>query len=431
MTHPLDDLGRSVRESLGDGPDDFRRERQRRRLLRSVEGAIPAARRRQRTRLVWAGGALAAAGVVALSIVLLLPDTELIHCWVRGGNRLEEGQRLEARAAPVNVDFSEGSELIVERRSRVRLRRARRDKVQVVLESGSLRADIASGHHVSWTYQAGPYQVHVLGTLLGISWNTRAGVLKVGVTRGSVRVTGGAISSGGITVGAGQRVKADFNRGEVRLYRDPERRGPTPSPGPAPSPEADATSAVRATDATAAVDSERLDAAAPTRVKKVRPGRPAHWKKLARAGEYAAAVSAARGIGWDQLLRRSGPWDLLLLADAARLGGEPPLARRTLVLIRKRFTGQKAAKMAAFRLGRLAFDQQRDYKLAATWFRRFLKEAPKSTLAAGARGRLMLSLQRAGDQAGAARMAREYLSRHPGGSYAAAATSVLAGARPK
>lgn len=416
MTGPFETLGRSIREPLGDGgPDPHRRESQRRRLLSSVEGRRVRARRR-----VWVGaGALAAAGAAAVLLLLLLPDPgQPMQCRIRGGDKIEEGEWVEAKDDRVTFEFSEGSAVTLARGSRARLRGIKHDQVQVVLESGRLRADIASGHNISWTYQAGPYRVHVLGTVLGVLWDADTRVLEVDVTRGSVKVSGGNIHGSGITVGAGQRVKADLSRREVRLFR-PDRRDNAPAAPQAPARvDAEATS-------TSDLPPSPQDTGRPRR------NVPARWKQLARAGEYAAAVSAARQTGWRRVLQQSGPWDTLLLADAARLSRQYRLARSALASIRKRFPGQEPAAMAAFRLGRLAFDHERDHGEAAKWFQRFLHEAPRSALVQGARGRLMISLQRAGDAGGATRTASEYLTRHPGGSYAAAARSILAGGRPR
>ena len=118
------------------------------------------------------------------------------------------------------------------------------------------------------------------------------------------------------------------------------------------------------------------------------------------------------------------------LLSSARLSGEQGTARRALLSLRKRFGGSNAAAMAAFRLGRLSWDNDQDAGEAARWFRRYLSEAPRGALAADARGRLMVALRDSGQLGEARRVAKSYLSLHPQGSYANIATSLL-GPKPR
>jgi TolA-binding protein len=93
--------------------------------------------------------------------------------------------------------------------------------------------------------------------------------------------------------------------------------------------------------------------------------------------------------------------------------------------VRSRFPGTEQARSAAFRLGRVAFDQENDYADAARWFAAVLEEGDAGPLAAEARGRLMHAFVRAGDGARARQAAAEYLRSHPDGDYAPLARSLL------
>jgi hypothetical protein len=84
------------------------------------------------------------------------------------------------------------------------------------------------------------------------------------------------------------------------------------------------------------------------------------WRRFARGGQYAKALVAARRAGLSRLLRRSSSSDLLLLADAARLGGNVDMAEKVLKTVRRRFGKKKAARQAAYRLGRLMMEKRRN-----------------------------------------------------------------------
>ena len=81
--------------------------------------------------------------------------------------------------------------------------------------------------------------------------------------------------------------------------------------------------------------------------------------------------------------------------------------------------------MSAFTLGRIAYDERRNYREAARWFQSYLREEPLGGLAREAAGRLIESQRAAGDIAGARESASSYLGKYPAGPHAALARSVL------
>ena len=85
---------------------------------------------------------------------------------------------------------------------------------------------------------------------------------------------------------------------------------------------------------------------------------------------------------------------------------------------RRRFPGNERAAVAAFALGRIAFDQRGNYSDAARWFRSYLTEQPSGRLARDALGRLMEAFHRAGDKASARGEAAHYLELYPTGPHA-------------
>jgi outer membrane protein assembly factor BamD (BamD/ComL family) len=94
--------------------------------------------------------------------------------------------------------------------------------------------------------------------------------------------------------------------------------------------------------------------------------------------------------------------------------------------LRTRFPGTPEAATAAFILGRIAQDQNRDDAHAAGWFGLYLREQPNGELAADALGRLVEASDRMHDEAGAVRAAERYLAAYPTGPHAEYARRVLA-----
>jgi TolA-binding protein len=150
------------------------------------------------------------------------------------------------------------------------------------------------------------------------------------------------------------------------------------------------------------------------------------WKKLAEEGRYEEAVQAAEAVGFPALCGKLGPADLLRLAEVARFAGRPARAEQALVALRKRYARGRHAAIAAYTLGRTAFDQQAEYGKAARWFEVYIEEQPAGPLAREALGRLMEARQRAGLKEQARSAAREYLQRYPRGPHADIASRLTA-----
>jgi TolA-binding protein len=149
------------------------------------------------------------------------------------------------------------------------------------------------------------------------------------------------------------------------------------------------------------------------------------WQQLARAGSYREALERAETQGFDSLLAAASAEELRTLADAARLAGSPERARQALVELRRRFPTAEGAALAAFLLGRAAFDEDKAYGAAASWFSIYLAEAPAGPFAREAAGRLLEARSLAGDERGARAAARAYLAAYPDGPHAARARNLL------
>ena len=101
-------------------------------------------------------------------------------------------------------------------------------------------------------------------------------------------------------------------------------------------------------------------------------------------------------------------------------------AKRVFLAARQRFPGSPQAAVAAFNLGRLAFDALDDAAESGRWFETAYAEQPNGPLAQESLGRLMEARQERGDVAGAREVAAKYLQRFPIGPHAAAAKELVA-----
>ncbi len=417
-----DQLGEQLREQLRYGPDGDRRRlaQQQQRLIDEVAARRTATMRRPAFAVVAAAALL----IISAGILLWISAEPSIECHTDSGRALAEGDWVEAPAGQVKLMFTEGSVTQLEQRSRVRLSRNNASETRLTLEAGKLRAHITRTGR-AWSFQAGPYRVRVTGTRLAISWDSQRQQFEVSVSDGEVHVFGDGIARAGLAVRRGERLKADRRRGEIRHLRrvkpaaalDAGEQEGAPA---TPRPDAAALDLPTGTDL-----AEHRPVTRKRRPRRLHGADGEQWQRLAKKGDFHGALRVAQEIGLSRVINSASAWDLLLLADAARLGGKPGLARRVLVSLRKRSRGTEQARLAAFRLGRLAFDTRRDYKEAVRWLRRFIAEAPAHSLAGHARGRLMLALKRCGEAEAAAKNAAIYLREHPGGSYAAAARGIL------
>ena len=145
-----------------------------------------------------------------------------------------------------------------------------------------------------------------------------------------------------------------------------------------------------------------------------------------RSGRHREALDAAEAAGFSSECAKASAADLVALGDAARYTGRLDLAGEAYRAVRARFPGHERAAVAAFAMGRIAFDQRADFPDAARWFRTYLAEQPGGRLDRDALGRLMESLSRLGDTGGARSEATRYLERYPTGPHAEMARRLTA-----
>jgi TolA-binding protein len=149
------------------------------------------------------------------------------------------------------------------------------------------------------------------------------------------------------------------------------------------------------------------------------------WRQLAAAGRFQEAMQRAATDGFSGLCNSAPAADLLTLSEVARFARQSARAKEALLALRRRFHERPEASIAAFVLGRLAFDEDRDYPAAALWFKRYLDTSTEAPLSREAAGRLVEALAKARDHAAARTAARDYLDRYPDGPHAHFAAQVL------
>ncbi len=278
---------------------------------------------------------------------------------------------------------------------------------RVVVERGSVRANVVPRRGNDWSVIGGPFEIHVTGTSFDAGWDPDREELHVAVRHGSVLVRGPCLPVARPLTGGQEATLSCV---------PPEASRPAPSNPIAPRALASATAGTPAHAPAPAPPPTTASTAAP----------PPSWRDLARAGAYKEAIAAAEAEGFDRLCDDLPAPDLMDLASTARLGGRAALAADAYTAVRRRFPGTDHAATAAFRLGQLAFDGAHAFAEARRWFLTYLAERPGGALEAEALGRTMESEQRLGDLPAARATAARYLARHPDGAHAALARSLLA-----
>jgi hypothetical protein len=387
MSRGLKQLGREVGEAQERQLDAFDLEAQRTRFLLQALSEP----RRHRLARSWSAAPLAAAAVVVLA--LWWSRDAALSFRVAGKAGREDMWIAAPARSDLSLDFSDGSSVILDAEARARVMERSQHGARILLERGTLRARITHREGTRWRVDAGPFQVHVVGTAFELSWRDERFVLQL--HDGAVRVVGPTLPAARNIV-AGERLYVDLGR--------------APTAGPTAEPVPQVT----------ALKTQAAGVARPLST----------WRRLAAAGAHRQAFRALISEGFEALLRAGGASDLALAGDVARFAQHPAQARAALIALRARFPATPLAAEAAFGLGRLVFEQPGSAAEAARWFDVYLQEEPRGAFAREATGRLIechVQLQHAER---AERAAREYLVLFPDGPHAGLARALL-GAAPQ
>ena len=395
-------------------------------------------------RWVSLGTAVAAAAAVVL-VLVSLQRAPFLTFKIEG----PFGQSGDLLAPPVGqaqaAVFSDGSRVVVGDRSNVRIDSVDSEGATVILDDGRLEASIVHRPSTRWMVRAGDYRIRVTGTRFSTNWNRHNRELTVRLFEGSVEVFGPGMAASGAKVRAGHVLRVNAHgatlaaadtmpaapmailqpviepipappavtepaapgaAAEVSPAIAPPAIAP-PAPVPVPAPVAPASRLHRA--ATRAI-SPAATPPASTPAASASTG----WRSLARHAQYREALAVAVGEGFDAQCEQLRAEDLVLLADVARLSGDYKRADQAYHAAMRRFP---ALDRPAFLLGVMSFEARHDYRDAASWLSRYLREHPTGPLATEAAGRLVEAWDLAGDTAKAREAARDYLRDHPTGPH--------------
>ena len=341
---------------------------------------------------------------------------------VDGGNVVSDGFVRASADAVTTLRFSDGTNVALASRSKVRLLSTEADGPKVAIDDGEARVRVFHREGTRWLFDAGPFTIVVKGTSFVVRWSESDKWLRLYLKSGAVAVSG-PLPSGELVVREGQALGAAA-RGRDRPSR--RRRRPHAQLG--------STHRAAADHARASARSAPIGDPAPEHEPTVEPRSAGtshrreesarNWSHKLAAGKTKQILEEAHALG-DAAIEEGTSADLDALADAARYNAKDELARRVLLAQRRRFPSGPRAARAAFLLGRLEEAAGRPAK-ALEWFDGYLREAPSGPYASEALGGKMGVLQRVYGNEKARAVAEEYLRRFPSGSYSAAAQALTA-----
>jgi len=401
-------LGDRLATALGDGPSASSRIKQRERLIRSVELGLDAPQRGSKPQAMGAALAIAVAAIALVVYVVRWSSTErAIHATWNGVSLYGPSVVEAATNRPQSLEFTEGSEVLLEPDTRVNLVSMSNHEANLNLDDGHILASIRKHTGVTWTIAAGPYRIRVVGTRFTVDWDCDRGKFRVAIREGRVKVSGGDLPNEGLVLDAGTTLERGAKTEYAKPTTQTEVVAPAELSAALPAPPIAPTKGL-----ISPVQSSGVSVAEPT------------WSMLAQQGKYKESLALAETLGFDRLINEVNENELLLLANAARYSGDSPRAHQAQLKLRERFAGRRSAALAAFYLARSALDIEHRPDLAIHWFETFLTESPRGDLAALARAHLMSLWLNLGQREKAHQVALDYLRYHPDGAQAAQARSL-------
>lgn len=400
-----------------------------------------AARRARRPRRMFGWATAAAVGVTVLAgwWGLGRRDAAALSFQVRNGAVSHGGYVSASMVQSTEMQFSDGSNIVLEPGSRSRVSDLDARGGRVLIETGRARVHVQHRPRARWSVEAGPYTVRVLGTTFDLGWSGSDEILDLNLRKGSVLVKG-PLAEKGLIMQAGQRLVARVKEGKIFLGAEPDQTaaaGAQPgavAPAVADPARSEPELAPRAESAPvrrwAARNANRVAArnAATTAVSREAGGvRELSWSQRLSQGDFHGIVEDAERAGLESTLSSAPAQDLSVLADAARYARRTEIARRALLAERRRFPNSRQARDAAFFLGGVSEDDPSTGREAAlAWYERYLRENPDTgTYLPQALGRKMVLLRNLQGLSAAQAVATEYLARFPEGPYAAQARRLL------
>lgn len=327
-----------------------------------------------KTRSAWSWKYVPALAVAALVAFVLWPAAALDYEVVGASS---EGGYLRAPAtASATISFSDGTSIIADAGTRLRLDEVESNGARISVEEGRVVTHVIHESDTNWSFLAGPFSVRVTGTRFSLAWDRSQEVLEVTLSEGSVEIDGFGRQRP-VVVAAGQRFVGDAKTRSL-LVVDVTQASATPAGKSALSPtDMQPTSPAVDTNAISTVKpNDRRPAATEHPSKAIAPSAP--WSRLVADGQFARVVDEAKARGTTQCWSSCSAAELTALADAARYTGQNRLSESALDALRQRFGAQGGR--SAYMLGRLAESEGRRAE-ARRWYETSLGEAPNGSFA--------------------------------------------------
>lgn len=333
------------------------------------------------------------------------------------------GGVLSAQTGRVQLLFTDGSRIGMRIGARLTVAALTAKGSDIRLLDGIIDVDVRHQPDTAWTFEAGPYAVHVRGTSFALGWNVTQRRLELRMRSGTVAVAG----PGGLppfAVVGGESVFLD-DAGNPLPRADLRDAPAEASAANSPSSQIGTSTQVAHADRNRKVQDHRQEHRQDHLIVRTSLAH-AEWAPLLARGDFDAIVEQAKRSGIDVCLGSDTEQNLAALADAARYTHRRDLAQRSLVALRARFPSTDRARDAAFFLARLSESTSGGVGEALSWYERYLREAAGGSYAEEALGREMILLRRNDQNTHARDVAGRYLKAYPHGAYANEAAGLLA-----
>lgn len=366
------------------------------RSARLYAATLQLGRKRSRRRTAaWASVSFAAAALLGVGLGRWYP-------LAAGSERLARSDRAAAPAMAHSVRLADGSRAdLLGSQSELATVEDSPERVTLKLVKGRAHFDVVPNPLRSFSVEAAPYRVQVVGTVFDVERDGSA--VRVTVARGHVRVFG---PSGVSDLLAGQQQRfapadpiASSSAAPPRAPPAPARENEHPAVTKVEPKPRRATAVTRGNSGSSAS-------------MQAQPAGHESWRSLSQSGQYEAAFESLR----QSAALPDDPAALMDAADAARLSGHAQNAAEYLSKVARGHRDSPVAPLAAFTLGRVYLEELGQPDLAAAAFELSRTLAPNGSMAQDALAREVESLSKAGNARKAYVRAKQYLERFPGGS---------------
>jgi TolA-binding protein len=418
----------------------------RRQLLPEIQARMAVldeqSRRSQRAfggwRLTMLGATACAAGIAIFVMTRPTPVSFAVDGAGTGKSGAVGEKLVASESAPLALRFSDGSQVTLPPRAQAHVDALDTHGATVALDEGTVEVAVVHRSHTRWSVRAGRYEIRVTGTKFSAGWDRRTDSLTVTMREGSVEVIGPGMKAPARVVG-GQRLRANGVSADApgaqpevvvedtttKIAAREEAAIPEIAPEvlDAPAVEAEQPETVdRTAPAGARAGSRARRAVAAPKMIAVAS---TEWYGLDTRGRYKEALEAAKREGlFDDDCAGLRAEDIYRLGDTARLAGDLMRAEYAYQAVRRRFPASMQGKTALYALGKIAFDQRKDYGAAGDWFQAYVQRFPDGPLAKEAAGLVLESRLKAGDNAKARAAADRYIELFPDGPLAPKARGI-------